>query len=80
MYMKTNFLELQKKNNDEEKIVKQTVKSLRSSFEKMEVKDTVQKTDKSWEMNETGIWDQTKQQTAKEQHPTQAGENFSQIS
>ncbi|XP_056128109.1 uncharacterized protein LOC130105945 [Rhinichthys klamathensis goyatoka] len=54
--------------NDEEEALKQSVKSQRNSFENMGETNTVQIPAKYWE---TGKWDQKKQYTAREQHPTQ---------
>ncbi|KAK7161082.1 hypothetical protein R3I94_003917 [Phoxinus phoxinus] len=51
--------------------VKQSVKSQRNSFENMG-ETTVQNPAKYWKTSGTGKWDQKKQQTAREQHPTQA--------
>ncbi|XP_016331460.1 GTPase IMAP family member 7-like [Sinocyclocheilus anshuiensis] len=62
----------QENKNDEEELIKQSVKSLRSSFENMGEKNTVQKPNKCWKTSGRGKWDQKKQQTETEQHRTQA--------
>ncbi|XP_077057478.1 GTPase IMAP family member 8-like [Siphateles boraxobius] len=63
---------LHENRNDEEEAVKQSVKSQRNSFENMGETNTVQNPAKYWKTSGTGKWDQKKQHTAREQHPTQA--------
>ncbi|XP_058636891.1 uncharacterized protein LOC131543521 [Onychostoma macrolepis] len=58
--------------NDEEEVVKQSVKSLKSSFEHMQIKKSVQKPEEYWTLSTTIKWDQKKKQTETTQHPTQA--------